>query len=199
LFTALGPRIRALRQARGLRLADLARACGLSPSFISQVERSLTRPSLDALWQIADRLGVRPSELLEPMPSEPPSLGAQIIPKNGAHADAESRIVRREERKRIQWARSVAFELLTPDLRRNVEFAWGRMEPGAVSTTRAFSHGGEEYAVVIRGQLTYVVGDEEFVLNEGDSIAVACATPHYMVNRSDDVTEVIAVISPPTF
>ncbi|HEU0115113.1 MAG TPA: helix-turn-helix transcriptional regulator, partial [Thermomicrobiales bacterium] len=50
---SLGAEIRALRRERRLSTVALARACAVSPSLISQVERGLTAPSLEVLWAIA--------------------------------------------------------------------------------------------------------------------------------------------------
>ena len=58
LRTALGRRMRAARQERGLSTVQVARTVGVSPSLISQVERGLTAPSLDVLEGIARCLEV---------------------------------------------------------------------------------------------------------------------------------------------
>jgi transcriptional regulator with XRE-family HTH domain len=54
----LGGTIRELRQERRLSTVALAKACGVSTSLISQVERGLTSPSLDVLWSVARTLDV---------------------------------------------------------------------------------------------------------------------------------------------
>ena len=62
--TAVGPRVRALREAMGLSLRELALRCGVSSAMLSQVERGETEP--DAAGRGADRGGARaaPSQLL---------------------------------------------------------------------------------------------------------------------------------------
>src|SRR5687767_7697825 len=54
----MGAEIRALRQHRGMKLADLADEIGMSTSLISQIERGITAPSLEVLWAISRALGV---------------------------------------------------------------------------------------------------------------------------------------------
>ena len=61
--TALGARIRELRQGAGLTQAELGRP--MTRSFISAVEHGRALPSLPALLLIAARLGVPIGELLE--------------------------------------------------------------------------------------------------------------------------------------
>ena len=52
----LGPRIRALRQARQVTLRELAERAGVTESFLSQVEREVTSPSIASVQRIARAL-----------------------------------------------------------------------------------------------------------------------------------------------
>ena len=61
----LGGAIRRRRHGRGLTLAALSAAAGVSVSMLSQVERGLLDPSLDTLRNIAEALGTSPFRLLE--------------------------------------------------------------------------------------------------------------------------------------
>jgi transcriptional regulator with XRE-family HTH domain len=60
----LGRAIRALREGRGLTQEEFARACGISVSFASLLERGERSPSYDTLVQVAAALGVTPAGLL---------------------------------------------------------------------------------------------------------------------------------------
>src|SRR6266566_1992265 len=59
-----GRRIRALREARGLSLRDLADRSGVSAPMLSQVERGDTSPTLAVAAKIASGLGLSLSQLL---------------------------------------------------------------------------------------------------------------------------------------
>ena len=48
----LGPRIRSLRQARRVTLRQLAERAGVTESFLSQVEREVTSPSIASVQRI---------------------------------------------------------------------------------------------------------------------------------------------------
>src|SRR5438270_8043845 len=61
---ALGPRIRALREAMDLSLRDLAERSGVSAPMLSQVERGETSPTLQVAGRIAAGLDLRLSQLL---------------------------------------------------------------------------------------------------------------------------------------
>ena len=55
---SLGDRIRSMRDSRGQSLKQLAEATGLTQSFLSQVERDLTSPSVASLRKIAEALEI---------------------------------------------------------------------------------------------------------------------------------------------
>jgi transcriptional regulator with XRE-family HTH domain len=54
--TELGPRLRRVREERGLSVRELARRISCSPSLISQIERGLSAPSVGILYAIATEL-----------------------------------------------------------------------------------------------------------------------------------------------
>src|SRR5437773_9171693 len=59
----LGPRIRSLRQARHVTLRELAEQAGVTESFLSQVEREVTSPSIASVQRIARALDLGIAEL----------------------------------------------------------------------------------------------------------------------------------------
>lgn len=63
---AIGARIQALRQQKGLSLSALARECEISKGYLSALENgdSGANPTIDALRRIAGGLGVTLAELL---------------------------------------------------------------------------------------------------------------------------------------
>src|SRR5271154_1009455 len=58
-LASIGYKIRDLRRAKKLTLAQIAAATGLSIGHLSQVERGISAPSVRHLQQIAAALGVR--------------------------------------------------------------------------------------------------------------------------------------------
>src|SRR5579859_3252669 len=67
----IGRRLAAYRAQCGMRVADLAREVGVTPSLISQIERGLSRPSVSTLFAIAQALDVPVDAFFR----EPPSSG----------------------------------------------------------------------------------------------------------------------------
>lgn len=62
---ALGPRLHAIRKARGLTLDELSERSGISKSMLSQIERGQANPTFGTLWNITQSLGLELSELVE--------------------------------------------------------------------------------------------------------------------------------------
>ena len=62
------PRIRELRQARGLKLKELAEMIGISPPHLSEVERGKKNLNNHLLARLADALNVQPSDLIASNP-----------------------------------------------------------------------------------------------------------------------------------
>lgn len=180
----LGEEIKALRKAKCMTLGQLGQATGLSNGFISQIERGQNRPSVTALFKISRALGVSVGWFF-------PTAQAEDTPRN-------THVVRRRERRSIDYDDGIRDELLTPGLSGNLELLSCRFPPGS-GVENAYHHEGEEAGVVIRGALDLWVGDTLYHLKEGDSFAFDSATPHRYRNPTQDDTVVIWAITPPNF
>lgn len=63
-MSAVGPKIRELREAAKLTQEDLAHEAGISTSTLSRIERGNYRPRLDTLGKLAQALKVPVAKLL---------------------------------------------------------------------------------------------------------------------------------------
>ena len=136
-ITLVGPRVRALREAGGWSLRDLADRCGVSAPMLSQVERGETSPTLQVAARIARGLDLRLSQLLR-------------LDEDGAVS-----IVRRGER-RTGGAGGHRYEILTPPLPgQRAEVSRHALAPGAATggpgDPPMHEPGARETAVVERG------------------------------------------------
>ncbi len=168
---ALGGRIRAFRQARGLTLVEVADKTGLTHSFISQLERGLTRPSMGSLDRIAKAVGSSQLELLA---------AAQDIENGVSHSDPEFVVAGGGVTK--AYAGTEAHMLLYGDAPFHVmEFVyvdrvWGDF----------FSHAEAEFIRILEGRaLIEVEGRPVYSLGPGDSLYYPGSAPHRW-NASDE-------------
>lgn len=66
IYTEVGEHVRARRRHLGLTLEDLEGICGLSASYIGQIERDVKKASLKTLGTLATAMGVQVSSLFDP-------------------------------------------------------------------------------------------------------------------------------------
>ncbi len=169
-------------------MRQLAEQVGLSASMVSQIETGRAAPSVVSLRKIAHAFDVPLAEFF--MDGAAPAQVAQ---------NSSVGVVRRHRRKRLQLPEShVIYELLTPDLRWNIEFVWIELDPGH-PPVESMSHPGQECALVLAGTLHVIVGSEEYVLEEGDSIAFDSSVLHRIENRGTVPAIEISAITPPAF
>ena len=199
----LGSRLKDLRQKSGLSLRELARQVNVSPSFVSQIENGKSQPSVATLYAFSQRLNVSVDQLFEGThesgetgPGEPGDHG-QAEPR-GAEAGMTDpalvwlpsefanriSVVHPRHRSRLDMAAGVVWERLAATPERAVSFMKIVYAPGACSadTGELARHAGYEYGYVTAGQLEVTVGDEMFLLNEGESLGFDSSLPHVFRN-----------------
>lgn len=181
----VGREIKSLRKAKNLSLQQVAGACGKSIGFLSQVERGLSTPSISDLHQIAEALDVQIS---------------WFFPQGGAAEPSDGGVVvRKARRRRLAFASGISDFLLSPNLDGPLELLWSVMEPGSDSGHDSYEHEGHEAGVVLRGSLELWVGEQYFKLEEGDSFSFASRTPHRYCNSGETQTELVWVVTPPSY
>jgi transcriptional regulator with XRE-family HTH domain len=187
----LGPRLRAIRVARGVGLRELARRLDLSPSSISQIETGKIRPSVRTLYALASEFGVTVDEVLF---DEPPMPGAPSATPRAVEPGLS--VQRAEDRPAIQLNSGVRWERLMFWGDEDVEFLEAIYEPGGASSPddALVRHNGHEFGHVLSGTLRVIVGFDEYVLGPGDSITFPSSTPHRLLNDGPETVRAIWVV-----
>jgi len=180
----LGERIRGLRKRQGLTLTDLAQRSELSVGYLSQLERDLSRPSVDTLLKISRCLGVNIQWFFSSK-------------KEISETDA-GYVVRKGSRQNIHYDDGIHDQLLTPSPSGQIEVVHSRFPPGAYIRT-SYTHEGEEVGYILSGSFELWVGERYFLLAEGDSFRFSSQEPHRYGNPGENETVVIWVITPPTY
>jgi transcriptional regulator with XRE-family HTH domain len=187
----LGPRLRAIRVARGVGLRELARRLDLSPSSISQIETGKIRPSVRTLYALASEFGVTVDEVLF---DEPPTSGGSGPAPRAAEPGLG--VQRASDRPAIQLNSGVRWERLMFWGDEDVEFLEAIYEPGGASSPddALVRHNGHEFGHILSGTLRVIVGFDEFILGPGDSITFPSTTPHRLVNDGPQTVRAIWVV-----
>ena len=179
MSAGLGSRLRVAREQKGMTVRGLARYVGVSPSLVSQIERSRVMPSVGTLYAIANELGLVVDDLFKGPVSR--SKGSERVPDGeSSFADIQNPVLTPGQRKTISLADGVRWERLTPVPDKDLEFLIVVYNVGAESCPKdaLIRHGGKEYAYLISGRLGIKISFEEFELGPGDSISFDAQMPH---------------------
>ena len=201
----LGNRIRTERLRRELTLDQLSRKAGLSKSFLSQIERGLTQPSITSLNKIATQFGWSVVNLFSNGQNSYSrwkyNTSVEDHAKNRTAYVTDVIAVRADKRKRLVLPGSnVVYDLLTPDMNRKLEVMHMRVKPGENSgDEQMLDPPGEKFCLVLRGSLEVCVGDEVHKLEEGYTIYYPTNIPHSWRALEGEPIEVIWVLTPPSF
>jgi DNA-binding XRE family transcriptional regulator/quercetin dioxygenase-like cupin family protein len=177
----IGARIRQLRTERGLTLAQLAAATGVSSGLISQVERDLADPSLETLRKIAKVLDLPLFSLFQ----EPDGEAVAVVRRGG-------RMVVKSP------AGGISYTRVSPGHGR-LEVLEGHLLPGGSSAAEPWTHPSEECVLVLRGRLVVEVAGAEHLLEAGDSCYFDSALPHRYLNPGDEPADFLIAATPPSY
>lgn len=161
----IGERLGALRRARGLTLQEMGNRCGLSVSFLSQIERGLSAPSIVSLYRICQALGVPISQLL-------PDSVIDSSPVQYYQLQPPLRISKK----------GVSYYCLSRNFPgRQLEILINVFPPGYRHPPA--SHKGEEFGYVLSGDLILSAEGKEYVLGPGDSFHFPSEKAHAYYSR----------------
>lgn len=178
----IGDRIRRLRKRKEVSVRRLANLTGLSPSYVSSLERSLSTPSVASLQKLAAALGT----------NVPTLLGERPDPQ-------ASPLVRPQDRHLLKMeVPGVKFENLAV-VETNLQPILVTVSPGAGST-ESYRHEGEEFLFMLEGMLEFTL-DEVYVyrVGPGDSLTFASDRPHRWRNPGDTNAVSVWINTPQTF
>jgi transcriptional regulator with XRE-family HTH domain len=183
LPSALGERIRSLREAMNLSLRDLAERSGVSAPMLSQVERGETSPTLHVAARIAAGLELRLSQLLR-------------LDEDGAVT-----VVRRSDRRQGTAAGAGhSYEILTPPLPgQRAEVSVHTLAAGARTGGQGdpprHEPGSRETAVVQRGVVILHCDGQQYELTDGDCVTFDADLNHHFENPGPAEAVLLAVLS----
>ena len=204
-----GEKLRVARLVEKIALKDLATKCGLSYSYISQVERGEASPSLSALDRLAKALGKTVWELLRDESAEAsPSNGQREVNTQEETRPVSktlpsfmgSKIVRKNGRRTVILPHShVRYQMVTPNLVSDMQLLIMEAEPGTNSGDQPFEHRGEECCLVLEGTVEMTIGNETFVLEKDDSVYFSSEQSHRWQNIGDGKLILLLACTPPAY
>ncbi|MEF2231398.1 MAG: XRE family transcriptional regulator [Pseudodesulfovibrio sp.] len=181
-MSTVGMRIKSYREKQKLTIEDLASRTSLDYEFIKAVEEDDQYPSLRPLVKLARALGVRLGTFMDDQVSSDPLI---------------VRLAEREEELITHSGGTepgmVFHSLGKGKTDRHMEPFFIEMLPESAKDTALSSHEGEEFIVVHSGKVRLIYGQEESILEPGDSVYYNSVVPHNIA-AAEGKAEIYAVL-----
>jgi transcriptional regulator with XRE-family HTH domain len=168
VLSGVGERLRGLRQERGVTLAELAAATGISVSTLSRLESGGRKPTLELLLPLALLYQVPLDVLVGAPPVGDPRVRLEAAPMG----DMTSILLTRQP------GGVRAHKLIIPE---------SRSEP----TPQV--HEGFEWIYVLSGRLRVVLGDHDMVLRSGEAAEFDTHVPHWFGSAGPGPAEALSL------
>jgi transcriptional regulator with XRE-family HTH domain len=164
----VGPRLKRLRTQRGVTLAALSEATGISKSTLSRLEAGQRRPSLELLLPIAQAHRVPLDELV------------------GAPEVGDPRV-------RLAPYRAHGRTVLPLTRQPGALQAWKIIVPATQDEPDPRVHEGYEWLYVLSGRLRLVLGEHDLVLEAGEAAEFDTRVPHWFGSAGDHPVEILSL------
>ena len=175
----VGKRLKVLRTARGLSIRGLAGKSGLAVNTLSLIENEKTSPSVSTLQQLAAALQVPVTAFFKP--------------------DAEQKYVvftRQDERPQTEIKKATLQDLGAGLATKAVQPLVVTLKKGGGSGTAPIVHTGHEFVYCLKGRILYIIEEESYLLNPGDSLLFESHLPHHWENVDNDESQLLLVLYP---
>ena len=177
----LGKRVKQLRIKNGLTLEELASRTELTKSFLSQLERNLTTPSIPTLENIVEVLGVSLADFFK--------------------EDADVQIVFGEQDYFVDEKDLGTITYIVPNAQKNrMEPMLLTLEPNGESQV-VWPHEGEELGYVLQGRIVLqnLTNMTSKTVRKGETFYIKGDFRHCIINKGNSIAKVLWISTPPIF
>ncbi len=163
----IGPRLRRLRNQRGVTLTALAAATGISKSTLSRLESGQRKPSLELLLPIAQVHRVPLDDLVGSTEIGDPRMRVRPRSRNG--------------------------RLVFPLSQQAGGHAWKVVIPPETGEPALRTHHGYEWLYVLSGHLRLILGEHDITMRPGEAAEFDTRLPHWFGPADDEPVEILSV------
>lgn len=183
----LGARVKSFRQDRNISLEMLAETTGLTVEALTSLEENDLYPSIGPLQKVARALGVRLGTFMDDEITRDPIISSLEKRENdlAMHQTLDSNV------------HYIYHSLGKGKSDRNMDPFHIEIYPKPGDDLKTASHQGEEFMLVLKGELLVVYGRQTHVLKAGQTIYYNAIVPHYVGSANDEPVEILAVIFNP--
>lgn len=182
----IGSKIKVLRLARRKTLQEVADDTGFSPALISQIENNNVSPPIATLSRIAKVLGVKVGHFFR---DEGPEEEYEVIRRD--QRPAVTRVI-----SRTGGEHGYTYHALTYKKRDKImEPFLLTVDPGMRDEENLYSHEGEEFLLILDGEVELLLEEERIVLGEGDCVYFESSLKHRLLSHGAQGAKVLAVLA----
>lgn len=181
MITEIGQKISALRKSKGLTLKEMSESCGLSISFLSQIENGGSSLAITSLKKIAETLNVSITYFFE------------------SHDNYNYHIPLENQKKWNIEGSPFEYVRLTGNFPESTIEPMLMTLPAHTNIGQVYTHPGEEFVYVLEGVLHVDLDGTPFLVKPGESIHFPSAIPHSWSNPSETSVKLISITSVPLF
>jgi|SRR5699024_1163098 len=174
-------KIKDLRKSNNMTLKKLSEQTGLSISFLSQIEKGSTSLAITSLKKIADAFEV--------------SINYFFININNHNYSVK---IDNQKPFTVEGSNIVYTRLSGEFDNRKVESMTVTLPP-CKDFHEKFSHPGEEFYYVLKGEVIFSINEKEHHLFEGESIHFPSNITHQWKNPSSCNTKLLSILTPALF
>ena len=180
----LGKRIKTFRERLEMSQEDIAKAAGIDLALLKGIEDEQVYPALGVLVKLARALGQRLGTFMDDQFREDPLIVRKDARKQGvAHHKGEAPGPYRY------------FPLGRGKTDRHMDPFFIQIDPHQDETLS--SHEGEEFIIVVSGEVELVYGKQTFRLQAGDTMYYNSIVPHFVGAAGDAPAEIYGVVFMP--
>lgn len=177
----IGPRIRTLREEKGIALDELSKMTGFDVDMLSQIETGKVQPQLGTVMKLSKALDSAFGRLVS-------GVGEKLY---SITRKSEQKVVSRSTSQTGQ-RKLYTYKSLAPEVKgRHMEALVVQLEENPDEETSV--HDGEEFIYVLNGTVMLKIGKEHFDLEPGDSAYYLSTTPHALGSKNGSAT-ILAVL-----
>jgi transcriptional regulator with XRE-family HTH domain len=167
----VGPRLRRLREQRGITLTSLAETTGISKSTLSRLENGQRKATLELLLLLASTYRVPLDDLVGAPEVGDPRIRLKAYTKSG--------------RTVIPLTRHAG----------GVQ-AWKIIIPPSNTKPELKTHEGYEWLYVLSGQMRLILGDRDWVVSAGEVVDFDTRVPHWFGSAGTQPAEILSMFGP---
>ncbi|MBU0986340.1 MAG: XRE family transcriptional regulator [Proteobacteria bacterium] len=178
---AIGERIKALREEKGLSLDELSKMTGFDVELLSNIENSKVQPQLGTVIKLSKALDSAFSRLVS-------GVGDRLY---AITRKKDQKIISRSTSRKGQ-KQVYVYKSLAPEVKgRHMEALIVQLEENPDKEMSI--HEGEEFIYVLDGVAVLNIGGDTYDLEAGDSAYYLSTTPHLIAAKSGRAT-ILAVL-----